>query len=215
MQPAFSKSEAAGLHLITPGMQRIYSVGVSTGGIAEIRMAQLCPQASIIATTIDEKGAKFSQGIIAEAGLSERITIRLEDISQPLSYETASFDYVYARLVLHYLPKQALQLALSELYRVLKPGGKFFVVVRSTKCPDARSAGAKYDSKTGLTEYINSDGKASFRHFHTQDSIREALEGARFTVQSIDQYDEQLFIDYERQRVAPHTDNVLEVMAQK
>lgn len=214
-QPMFSRSEEAGLYLLAPNMTSIYSVGISTGGLAEIRIAELCPQANIIATTLDSNGIKFSEQIIDESGLSNRITTKLEDVSQPLPYEEASFDYVYARLVLHYLTKQSLPVALAGLYRVLKPNGKIFVVVRSAECPDAHQENAVYHEGTGLTEYIGGDGRVCFRYFHTPDSIRGAMKNAGFKILSEEQYDEQLFMDYERQQIAPHTDNVLEVIAQK
>ena len=55
-----SKSEKRGLKLLHPNMKNILSVGISTGGSAEINIAKKCPDAKIIATTIDEKGLQFS-----------------------------------------------------------------------------------------------------------------------------------------------------------
>ena len=215
LETNFSRSEQAGLGFLPEHAQNIYSVGVSTGGIAEIRMAELRPDATIVATTLDEKGVEFSRSIIADAGLKDRVTVKLEDVSEPLPYENESFDYVYARLVLHYLTKQALPAALSELHRVLKPSAGIFVVVRSTECPDFKKDGATYDEETGLTRYIGGDGKVCFRQFHTQDSITKAMTAAGFTIDSVEQYDEQLFIDYERKQIAPHTDNVIALAGHK
>ena len=51
-----SKSEKRGLKLLDPSFSNILSVGISTGGAAEINMAKKCPNAKVVATTIDEKG---------------------------------------------------------------------------------------------------------------------------------------------------------------
>ena len=59
-----SKSEKRGLKLLNPEMENILSVGISTGGSAEINMAKLCPNAKIVATTIDERGLKFSGNVL-------------------------------------------------------------------------------------------------------------------------------------------------------
>ena len=211
----FSRSEEAGIISVPEGAQNIYSVGVSTGGIAEIRMAESRPSAKVTATTLDASGLEFSKQIISEAGLGERIELKIEDVAAPLAYESETFDYIYARLVLHYLPKQALPTALAGLHRILKPGAGLFVVVRSTECPDYKQEGATYDEETGLTRYIGGDGKICYRQFHTQDSISSALRMAGFTIDSIEQYDERLFMDYERKHIAPHTDNVIAVAGHK
>lgn len=42
---------------------------------------------------------------------------------QRLSFEDATFDFVYSSLAMHYLDKW--EVALAEIYRVLKPGGFF------------------------------------------------------------------------------------------
>lgn len=215
-----SQSEDSGIALLTDNDLEIYSVGISTGGVAEIRMAEANPGRHIIATTIDEKGATFAQKFIREKHLEHQIKVKLEDVSQPLIYEDSYFDYIYARLVLHYLPKVSLDKALTELHRVLKPGGKLFVVVRSVNCPDAKDTKATYDPRTGLTTCVHTDqqtGKThnSVRYFHSEDSIREHVEKAGFSVEYIKSYDERLFTDFMRTKLAPHDDNVVEVVARK
>lgn len=215
-----SQSEDNGIALLTDNDREIYSVGISTGGVAEIRMAEGHPERHIVATTVDEEGVAFAQKFIREKHLEQQIEAKIEDVSQPLLYEDNHFDYIYARLVLHYLPKIKLDEALAELYRVLKPGGKLFVVVRSVNCPDAKDPNATYDSETGLTTCIHTDketGKTrtSVRYFHSEESIREHVAKAGFTVEYTKSYDERLFTDFMRTKLAPHDDNVVELVAIK
>lgn len=215
-----STSEDHGIELLTPTDKNILSVGISTGGVAEIRMAKGDPERHIVATTIDSKGLAFAQKYIAEQNLDSQIETKLEDVSEPLPYADESFDYIYARLVLHYLPKDKLESTLLELRRVLKAGGKLYVVVRSTKCPDATAEGAQYDPETHLTTHTAIDKKTGgtysySRYFHTEDSIRDYVTAAGFTVKYVKSYDEQLYVDFMRTELSDNTDNVIELLAIK
>ncbi len=215
-----SRSEDHGIELLQDTDREILSVGISTGGVAEIRMAQSDPQRHIVATTIDEKGLAFAQKYITEQGLDSQIETKLEDVSEPLAYPDEHFDYVYARLVLHYLPEDKLKATLLELRRVLRPGGKLYIVVRSTKCPDATREGAQYDPTTHLTTHTDVDkmtGKtySYSRYFHTEDSIQDYVTAAGFTVEYVKSYDEQLYVDFMRTELSDNTDNVIELLATK
>src|SRR5690242_1918513 len=92
-----SQSENNGLACLQEKDLKIYSVGISTGGVAEIRMAKNFPQRSIIATTLDHKGAVFARKHIEEGGMQKQIEVKLEDVAKVLAYSDASFDFVYAR----------------------------------------------------------------------------------------------------------------------
>lgn len=213
-----STSEDQGVALLTDSDLLVYSVGISTGGVAEIRIAEADPKRHIIATTIDAEGAAFARSCVAEEHLEDRIEVKIEDIAQPLPYGDSFFDCIYARLVLHYLPKDKLQTALAELYRTLKPGGKLFVVVRSTQCPDAQSPNATLDPETHLTTYREEkEGKVNeySRFFHTEDSIGGFVKDAGFRVVYLKSYDEHLFVDFMRTVRSPKMDNVIELLAEK
>lgn len=209
-----SISERNGVNFLSPTDKKIYSVGISTGGSAEIKMAQADRERYIIATTVDLAGHGYAKQCIRESGLSDQIEVKIEDVSQPLPYPNCHFDYIYARLVLHYLAKDALTAALAQLYRVLRPEGKIFIAVRSVDCLEASDKAAKFDVLTGLTTY-SSGGKSYSRYFHSQESIKEHLSLAGFAIKHMDAYQEQLCVDFQRAKLSSQIDSLIEVLAVK
>ena len=169
----YSISEAHGIEILTKEDLQIYSVGISTGGSAEIRMAQMS-----------------------------------------LPYPDEYFDFIYARLVLHYLQRTDLVNALNELYRVLKKQGKIFVVVRSDQCQQAHSQDAIYNPETGMTTYT-SNGLSFSRYFHGEQSIENYLKSTGFNIHHVKSYKEQLCIDFQRAQPASLVDILVEVLASK
>lgn len=215
-----SISEDNGIAALTDRDLHVYSVGISTGGIAEIRMAEQEPGRHIIATTIDEEGAEFAKKYIADKHLSDRVEVKIEDVASPLSYVDNSFDYVYARLVLHYLPEDKLVQSLAELQRITKPGGKIFIVVRSTDCPDARQPDVIFDPVTHMTTRTYADSrtgkmKTQSRYFHTRESIAKYVQDAGCDIEYVKAYDERLCSDFMRTKLSSKIDNVIELMGAK
>lgn len=208
-----SMSENQGVSLISNQDETIYSVGISTGGAAEIRMAKGLLNRHIVATTIDSKGANFAQHQINQACLSDRIKVKIEDVAKLLPYTDEFFDFVYARLVLHYLPKTDLENALQELHRILKSTGRIFVVVRSTACLEAQEG--DYNPTNGMTTYTSKNRGTYSRYFHNESSICSFLKRAGFHITHVKTYDEQLCIDFQRTKSSNHTDNLIEVYASK
>lgn len=131
-----------------------------------------------------------------------------------MPYPQGYFDYIYARLVLHYLPRSALQSALKELYRVLRTNGKIFVVVRSIDCTEAREKSSRFDAHSGLTTYV-SDGTSYARYFHSEESIQNHLTLAGFSIKHVNTYNEKLCIDFERTMPAKQIDSLIELLAIK
>lgn len=207
-----SISEDNGLEALGEGDLRVYSVGISTAGLAEMRMARNHSDRQIIATTIDLGGAEYVQKRVGAAGLSGQIAVKIEDVRGPLPYEDGYFDYIYARLVLHYLPRPDLRHALNELHRVLKANGKLFVVVRSSA---SFSKSVTYDSTTELTSYISDNGEAYKRLFHTEESIQKYLKSAGFAIQYIKSYEEHLCEDFYRKQPSKSLHMVIETLASK
>ena len=198
----YSKSEKRGIKQLNSKMKKILSIGISTGGSAEISMAKKCPEAKIIATTIDEKGLIFSKEKIKSFKESDRIEVKLEDVSKPMNYKDNTFDFIYARLVLHYLNKQELNDALNEIYRVLKPNGIFFIIARNNKEWELSKKEfiINYDEKTNMTTYYTQwkKEKIETRQFLSEKELEKILSNHKFKIKKLKSYKEKLYTDYER-----------------
>lgn len=217
---SYPPSENHGIEAMGEQDKLIYSVGISTAGAAEIRMAENFPDRKVIATTIDKDGILDTQKMIEEKGFGNQIETRLEDVSLPLPYTDNHFDFIYARLVLHSLSLQELTKSLSELYRILKPEKKLYIVVRSNKCTDANREGITYDDETKMTtgQFTNENGKVYrySRYFQSPESISKHVSEAGFKVEYVKEYEEELYRDYNRTiLVTDQTNELIELLATK
>ena len=217
----YSKSEKRGLKLLKPSMEKILSIGISTGGSAEICMAKKCPKAHIIATTVDKKGLDFSNDKISNFKEKNQIEIKLEDVSKPMEYQDNTFDFIYARLVLHYLNKEELNNALKELYRVLKPNGYLFIVARNNKEWEISKKEyiVDYDEINNMTTYYVQGKKdeIAIRQFLSEEQLKKVLYEHNFKIKSIKSYKERLYTDYERTKKnqSKKANSLTEVVAYK
>lgn len=214
MEDKFSISEIDGLNLINNSMKNILSVGISTNGNAEVEMLNRF-EGVVVATTIDEKGLDGTKKIIEDKNLSSRINLKLEDVRDDNIYSDDYFDYIYARLVLHYLTDKELLGVLKEFRRILKKEGLLYIVVRSDKCDEAHDGFISYDKETGMTEHKTFTGRIDKRRFHNIDSISDAIISSGFNIKSIKDYDEKLYADYERTVEVTVRNNLIEVICVK
>lgn len=216
-----SKSEEHGINLVTEKDLNILSIGISTAGSAEIKMAEKNHNSHIIATTIDEDGLNYTKNIIKQYGLSDQIETKLEDISKKMPYNEDFFDFVYARLVLHYLDNESLKNALKEIKRVMKKHGKLYIVVRSRDEWEAKLDGAKYYEKTGITKYPKYDTLGTdnveylYRRLHTVDSLSSFLVAEGFDIKYIKEYKEQSYKDYKRTEKVKYPNSLIECLCEK
>lgn len=216
-----SISEEHGINLIENKDKNILSIGISTAGSAEIEMVRKNPKSHIIATTIDNKGLEFTRKILIQEGLEDRIELKIEDVSKKMPYTDNYFDFVYARLVLHYLDNKQLEKSLAEIYRVMKYNSKFFIAVRSIEEWEAKLEGSTFDEETGITKYpdIKTLGTDKIRwierRLHSKDSIKQFLLKAGFKIDYIQEYEEYLYRDYERIDRNPKPNKIIEVCVSK
>lgn len=216
----FSPSEKKGVSLLKDSDKLVFCPGISTCGFAEIKMALQNKKRQIIATTIDTKGFEKTKKIIEQQGLSNNIHVKIEDVTKPMPYADKYFDFIYARLILHYLTKQELDKTLQEFHRILKPNGRVFIVVRK-KDWEANTLNSEYDDYSKMITYplLDSDMKLTqmkvSRYLHTKDSISNHLKTAGFSIEYIREYKEQLFRDYLRTSPTPKLSSVIELLANK
>ena len=216
-----SISEKNGIQLVKDKFKNILSVGISTAGSAEIEMSKIAPNSHIIATTIDNDGLEFTKKIVKEKGLEKQIELKLEDISEKMPYSDETFDFVYARLVLHYLDNSKLEQALKEIKRVLKTNGLFYIVVRSRNEWEAKLEGATYDEKTGITKYPvyetlgTNNVKYLYRRLHTIDSLKEFLLKESFNIKYVKEYQEECYKDYKRTEKVEFPNTIIECLVEK
>lgn len=216
-----STSEEHGINLITEKDLNILSIGISTAGSAEIKMAEKNRNSHIIATTIDKEGLNYTKNIIEQYGLSDRIETKLEDISEKMPYNDEFFDFVYARLVLHYLDNENLTNALKEIKRVMKRHGRLYIVVRSRDEWEAKLEGASYDENTGITKYPKYDTLGTdnveylYRRLHTVDSLSSFLVAEGFYIKYIKEYKEQSYKDYKRTEKVKYPNSLIECLCEK
>jgi len=214
MNNKYSTSELDGLNLITKDMKNILSVGISTNGNAEIEMVNRF-EGIVTATTIDKNGLEKTKRIIEENNLTNRINLKLEDVRDKNIYPDNYFDYIYARLVLHYLSDKELLEVLKEFKRILKDNGLLYIVVRSDKCSESIDGFINYDEITGMIEHKSFNGNIFKRNFHSIESISKAIETNDLKIESIKDYDEVLYADYERTEESKARNNLIEVICCK
>lgn len=203
----FSISEINGINLVDFKMDNILSVGISTNGNAEVEMLNRF-NGNIIATTIDSRGIEKTREIIKDNG---RIILKLEDVRDKDIYPDKFFDYIYARLVLHYLSDSELKSVLCEFKRILKDNGILYIVVRSDKCDEIKNGFISYDEETGMTEHVTFTGVVDKRRFHSYESISNAVNESGLSIKEIKDYDETLYADYERTIPVSVRNNLIEV----
>lgn len=102
---------------ILPGYE-ILELGCGTGSMWSDKL-QLLRGAHLILTDFSEGMVSAAKGNIS----SENVDFQLVDI-QNIPYPDNSFDMVIANMMLYHVPD--LHRGLSEVRRVLKPGGKFY-----------------------------------------------------------------------------------------
>jgi len=118
------------------GKFSLLDVGAGAG-----RHAALWAREGYIATATDVSPIAMSQ--VMEWARQENLAIAGEVAeADALPFRDESFDGVLSFGVLYYLPCSRLKTAISEIWRVLKPGGKAFVMVRSDA--DSRCRGAEH-----------------------------------------------------------------------
>jgi SAM-dependent methyltransferase len=111
-----------------PPRARVVEVGAGTG---RFTLAMLEDGAEVIATDVNASLLAQLRAKLGARGFASRCEARVEDVFK-LSFETASLDFVYG---IHIIPRFASledqRLALAEIARTLKPGGRLLFNFRN------------------------------------------------------------------------------------
>lgn len=102
----------------------ILDVATGTGDLAILANKVLHPQ-RITGIDISEKMLEIGKKKVRESGMSDVIEFKKEDCTK-LTFESNTFDSVISAFALRNF--ENLDLCLSEMYRVLKPGGHIVVI---------------------------------------------------------------------------------------
>jgi ubiquinone/menaquinone biosynthesis C-methylase UbiE len=108
--------------------QRVLDVAAGAGGSALEAAKRVGATGHVLATDISGNMLAYAQDAAAQEGLTNFAT-RVMD-GEHLELEDATFDVALSRVGLIYFPDR--HQALSELWRVLKPGGSIATIVYST-----------------------------------------------------------------------------------
>ena len=109
--------------MLKPG-ERLLDVGCGTGGVtipAKKRTGQNGPASGIDPSP---EMIAVARRKAESAGLD--IDFRI-GVIESLPYEDGSFDVVTSSLMMHHLPFDVQQKGLTEIYRVLRPGGRILI----------------------------------------------------------------------------------------
>lgn len=108
---------------ILPGM-RVLDLGSGTGTLA-IMIKQSHVMSDVYGLDADPQILEIARRKAAQVGA--RITLE-RGMADQLPYPPVWFDRVVTSLMLHHLTTEQKQQAMKEVYRVLRPGGKFYIL---------------------------------------------------------------------------------------
>ncbi len=104
--------------------QRVLDLGCGTATLT-ILVKQAHPEAEVVGLDGDERVLEIGRAKAAKAGADIKLDYGM---AFQLPYPDASFDRALSSLVFHHLIREDKQRALSEVFRVLRPGGELHIV---------------------------------------------------------------------------------------
>ena len=136
---------------------RVLDVGCG-GGANLKRFLSLCPQGQVDGIDYSEESVAFSRKL--NQGAQGRCQVRQGD-AMALPYESGSFDLVSAFETVYFWPD--LCRGFQEVFRVLRPGGRFLIV-----CEGSGEESARWEELiAGMT-------------VHSPEDLQQALQAAGF-----------------------------------
>ena len=102
----------------------VLDIGCGTGSFVVLLKRQY-PTIEIVGLDPDPKALRRAEDKIRRAGVSVRLDRGFAD---ELPYQTDSFDRVFSSFMFHHLEEDVKRRTLTEVRRVLKPGGSFHLL---------------------------------------------------------------------------------------
>lgn len=157
--------------------RRVLDAGCGTGPLTAALRAQ-----GATVTGFDVSAAMVD---LARLRLGDDADLHVADLAAPLQYADAEFDDVVANLVLHYLEDWGGPL--SELRRVLKPGGRLILSVNHPAAYAIVYPEADYFAVTKYSEDYTFDGQTVWLTFWHRPlhAMADAFAAAGFRITTI------------------------------
>ncbi len=108
---------------IKPG-DTVLDVGCGTGDLTLAAQQRVGPSGSAQGIDPSPEGIAIAREKAKRTGAAAGFSVGL---IEKLDFPDATFDVVITRLVIHHLPDDLKRRGFAEIFRVLKPGGRFFV----------------------------------------------------------------------------------------
>jgi ubiquinone/menaquinone biosynthesis C-methylase UbiE len=113
---------------------RVLDVGCGTGVLTRLAAEAVGPEGTVVG--IDPGPAMIGVARLRAARTVNRAQFEL-GVIEALAFRNDAFDVVLSSFVLHHLPADVKRAGLSEVWRVLKPGGRFVLLDFDTARPIA------------------------------------------------------------------------------
>lgn len=151
---------------IPSGVQNVVDIGCGSGRHS---LMMLNEGLSVVGIDSSETSINIARKITTSYS-QERIQFVVKDIAQGLPFKDASIDAVVCWGVLHYLTSSQAMMVLDNVKRILKPGGKFALTLRSTEDSECKRLVSKDFQKSKAYE---SDGLEFI--YYTLEQMKELL----------------------------------------
>jgi ubiquinone/menaquinone biosynthesis C-methylase UbiE len=102
-------------------VQLVLDLACGPGGWA-VDVARTYPNMDVVGADLSQKMVRYAQAH-ARAHKLDNVSFQVMDVLEPLAFPDEAFDFVNARLISGFMPKEAWPSLLQECVRITRPGG--------------------------------------------------------------------------------------------